>query len=103
MNQVQRYLPVALSGACVIVAAYFTLTDTAYRLMGCPSDIYPELGFLLIVAPVAVTALTLSIIGMSVQNRPRLQRASIIGSVVFSTVSIILTLWSVWPTGGSCS
>lgn len=103
MTQVQRYLPVALSGACVIVAAYFTLTDTAYQLMGCPSDTYPEAGFLLIVDPVAATALTLSIMSMNGQNRPRLQRASIIGSVVLSTLSVILTLWLVWPTGSSCS
>ena len=59
MTKVHRYWPVALSGFCLVIAAYFALTDTAYRLTGCPVEVYPEAGFLFIVAPAALVALIL--------------------------------------------
>lgn len=103
MTKVQQSWPVVLSGGCLVVAAYFTLTDTAYRMSGCPSEVYPEAGFLLLVGPTAFIALLLAITGMGAKARSRLRRVSVSGSVLLSAVCIGFTLLSIWPTGSSCS
>jgi hypothetical protein len=103
MTKVQRYWPVALSGACFATATYLSLTDTAYRMMGCPIEVYPEAGFLLVVGPFALIALVLAIKGAAPEHRSRFERISVIGSVVLSVFCVGLTVLLLWPTGSGCS
>lgn len=102
MSKVERYWPVALSSVPLALGAFFLLTDTAWRLMGCPAEVYPEAAFLLIVGPAAFVSFLLAI-KAATNNSPSLaRRALIVGSVVLSAICVGLTLLFIWPTGGKC-
>ena len=103
VTKVQRYWPVALSSVCLVVAAYFALTDTAYRLTGCPVETHPEAGFLFIVLPAAFVALILAVRGGVAEVSSQSRKKSLVGSLALSLICVGLTLALIWPTGSSCS
>ena len=102
MAKVRKYWPMALSGVCLSIALYYAFTDTAYVLEGCPMEVYPELGFLFIVAPVALIALGLAMKVVLADSSVRSRRTSLIASVALSLVCLVLTMAAIWPTGSSC-
>lgn len=59
MRRVLRFGPLALGLGILFIGLLFGLTDWAWRLSGSPSEEYPELFFLGMVAPagLVVTAL----------------------------------------------
>lgn len=102
--KVASYSPIALSGFCLVLAAYFTVTDTAWRLSGCPSEVYPEYGFLFFIIPASFAALVLPIKGTFPRNRsnPRANRRQTILSLALSVLCLALTTASIWPTNSVC-
>ncbi|WP_028970072.1 hypothetical protein [Sphingomonas sp. URHD0057] len=103
MINMQRYWPLGLSGICLAVALYFSFTNTAYVLEGCPIEVYPEAGFLFIVAPAALIALILAITATLMDARARSRILLLIASGALSALCLALTMVSIWPTGSSCS
>ena len=102
MARVQKYWPLALSGICLAVALYFSFTNTAYVLEGCPVEVYPEAGFLFIVGAAALLALIFAARIAFAELPARSGRTSFIASVALSAVCLALTAVSIWPTGSSC-
>lgn len=102
MAKEQRYWPMALSGVCLAVALYYSVTDSAYRSEGCPSEVYPEAAFLFIAVPVALLALLLAtkIAFTNVGSRSR--RSLFTTSVALSSLCLAMTALFLWPTGSNC-
>jgi len=104
MTRLRILGPLALSGICLAVAIYLSATDTAFHLRGCRIEDYPELTFLIIVAPVALVALVLAIMASLPRTRSRparlfLTSASLILSIIGAIVTIDVLLE---PGGGTC-
>ena len=102
MASVQKYGPLALSGACLAIALYFSMTNTAYVLEGCPSEVYPELGFLLIVVPLAVVALAFAWAAAFSGLTARLRKASCTTSMALCVTCLVLSAVAISPTGSAC-
>jgi hypothetical protein len=102
--KVASYSPIALSGFCLVLAVYFTVTDTAWRLSGRPSEIYPELGFLFIVIPASLAALVLAIKAapLGTRSSPHLDHRRRILSLAFNVLCLALTTAFIWPTNSVC-
>jgi hypothetical protein len=100
--KVQKYWPMVLSGTCLAATVYFTLTDKAYVLEGCPVEAYPELGFFFVIGPAALLALMLAVRVGFANLSARSRRTSLIASVALCVVCLALTAVSIWPTSGSC-
>ena len=104
MTRLRLCWPVALSGICLVVAIYFSLTDTAFRLRGCRDEDYPEYAFLLIVSPVALVALILGTKACLPRTRSGPARRFLVGaSLVLSILCAAYTIAALLePGGGTC-
>jgi cytochrome bd-type quinol oxidase subunit 2 len=93
-----RYAPMFFSGACLASALFFSVTDTAFRLRGCRSEDYPELFFLILVAPVAVAAVATAILALrSARKWP------FASSIVLSVLCVAMTIFAlIEPGSGGC-
>jgi hypothetical protein len=94
MTKSQRLLSLGLAGVALAVALYFTFTNTAWRLIGCPEQDYPEIAFAYLFTPAALMAFIPASLGQG--------KAALIASVTLSSLCLVLTVILVWPTGGNC-
>ncbi|MDO7843265.1 hypothetical protein [Sphingomonas immobilis] len=46
---------------CLVVAAYFGVTNHAFEIRGCRTEDYPEIGFLIVALPIASAAFVLAL------------------------------------------
>jgi hypothetical protein len=99
------YWPVVLSIACLAAAVYFSLTNTAYVIIGCPYDVYPEAFFIFFVAPAALLALVLSVLAVrsKFKSRWRLYKVAISISLALSAFCVLTVIYLfVTPTTSAC-
>ena len=64
MILLRRPWPAALSLLLLATTVYFPLTNSAFVIRGCGYEDYPELGFIVVIAPIALLALLLSFGGL---------------------------------------
>ena len=86
------------------MAIYLSATDTAFLLRGCRVEDYPELTFILIVAPVALVALVLAIVPSLPRARSRPARLFLTSASLFLIIigAIVTIDVLVEPGGGTC-
>ena len=96
------YGPVVLSLLCLVAALYFSFSNSAYAMRGCREEEYPELGFILVIAPVAAIALMMSILSVRAKCRSRLRRyrIEVTVSLLLSILCILATLSVLFEAGG---
>ena len=98
VTSARPYWPVGLSIISLLVATYFSITDKAYLIRGCRVEDYPEAFFVLFIAPAALLALALGLLGARSKSRKH-----VVASVVLSTASIVATVGVLFePGGGIC-
>jgi hypothetical protein len=90
MSKAKLYWPALLSLICFVIAVYFTFTNTAYVMMGCPEDTYPEAAFLVIGIPASVIAFGASILAArsKQESRPKLYWLQLATSLALSGLCI---------------
>jgi hypothetical protein len=95
---VRLYWPVGLSIISLLVAAYFSITDRSYLVRGCRVEDYPEVFFILFIAPVALLSVVLGLRGTLSGSRKQ-----IIASVALSIACIVATACVLFEPGrGLC-
>ena len=92
MILLRRPWPSALSLVFLVIALYFSLTNSAFVIRGCGVEDYPELGFMLIVAPAALLGLLLSFGNLKA-------RWMSVGISLFCLISIVVVLTTAAGSG----
>lgn len=98
MNQFPvRFALLLISILMVAVNIHFTLTDRAWIIMGRPDEVYPELLYLFVGAPMAIAALSGMAVWTRVGGTPRVSsglRRAVVGIGLFALAFSVLTAGS---------